>query len=587
MPDLVQDIRSRIQIEEVVASYVQLKRAGRSLKGLCPWHAEKTPSFVVSPERQLAYCFGCSRGGDVFSFIEEIEGVDFRGAIEILAERVGLSPSDYESSFKAPKVSRDEKEELYHANEEAAKFYKDQLHSTKEGQKVMMYLEDRGMTAETVESFALGLAPDSYDATFNYLVQKKCTKRALLDVGLLSSKDTSSEKTYDKFRLRLMFPIWDGKGKIVGFGGRALKKEDQPKYMNSPETPIYHKGDVLYGFYRAKKAIRAQDLAIVVEGYMDVMASYQAGIANVVASSGTALTESQLKLIKRFTKNVAFSFDTDSAGEDALRRAVELGQHLKINMKVVRVPNGKDPADCVKEDPELWRTAVLEAPFYLDYYLSQVPERFEVTTIQGKKSAADYFLPLLKAAESIERDHYLKQLAFVLQVDTATLYDQLNQFKKDPYAVTRKAQGVKPRGEQDYSKYDYFLGLLLRFPGQITEEALAIPEGSFPETLKNVYSQVVSQYTSRARVDAQPIFDSCEPAVQDHLNVLMMLAETRNADLSEEMMGPEMVRVVKQLLKHDQEAKRQTLMRQIREAQSAQDADRERELFQEYSRLLS
>src|SRR3989338_3901859 len=338
--DPVIDIKGRLSIEDVVRPYVQLKQAGRSLKGLCPWHSEKTPSFVVSPERQLAYCFGCSKGGDMFSFIQEIEGVDFKGAIELLAERAGLDLSHYERSMSTPKVTKDHKDELFRANEEAAKFFQEYLMSTKEGKKVLQYLEDRGMTAETVRRFGLGLSPDSFDETLNYLVQKKCSMSELLEVGLVSSQSTTLDKTYDKFRCRLMFPILNVQGKIAVFGGRALKKDDQPKYMNSPESPIYHKGDILYGFYRAKKAIREHDLAVVVEGYMDVMASHQAGVEHVVASSGTALTDAQLKLLKRFTNNVAFSFDTDVAGEEALRRAIDIGQPLGIMMKVIRVPNG-------------------------------------------------------------------------------------------------------------------------------------------------------------------------------------------------------------------------------------------------------
>ena len=252
-PDPVVDIKSRLQIVDVVRPYVELKKSGRSFKGLCPWHAEKTPSFYVSPEKQMAYCFGCSKGGDMFSFIQEMEHVDFRGAIELLAEKAGLDMTDYKAALSAPAVSKDYKETLYAINGEAAKFYQDQLWGKKEGKKVLQYLEDRGMVADTVQAFGLGLSPDSFEATYEYLVQKKCSKKDLLDVGLLASKDTSGDKVYDKFRLRLMFPIWDQQGRIVGFGGRALKKEDQPKYMNSPDSVIYHKSDILYGFHRGKK----------------------------------------------------------------------------------------------------------------------------------------------------------------------------------------------------------------------------------------------------------------------------------------------------------------------------------------------
>lgn len=584
--DPVVDIKGRLSIEDVVRPYVELKTAGRSLKGLCPWHSEKTPSFVVSPERQLAYCFGCSKGGDMFSFIQEMEGVDFRGAIDFLAEKAGLDMSQYKQSDSLPKVSKDHKEELVHVNEEVAKFYQDQLRSTKEGKKVLKYLEDRGMTAETVDAFGLGLSPDSFSDTSAHLVQKKCSQSDLLELGLLVSKSTTGDKTYDKFRCRLMFPIWDQRGKIVGFGGRALKKEDQPKYMNSPESPIYHKGDILYGFYRAKKAIREADLAIVVEGYMDVMASHQAGISNVVASSGTAFTDTQFKLIKRFTSNVALAFDTDAAGEDALRRAIELGQSLGMTMKVIRVPNGKDPADCVKENPGLWREAVETAPFYLDYYLGQVGSRFDISDIEGKKKAVEYFLPLLKKANSLERDHYIKQLGFVLRTDPLFIYDHFNALKKDRFRSTSVPKKMEVPSSTSSLDQDYFIGLMLRFSGQITEDVFGIPDDIFAEPLKSVYIAACSQYNSEACVQVQALLETFGEDVTKRLNVLMMMAESRNADLSDEMIHEEMIKVTAQLVKGNQDRQKAGLMHQIRQAQEAQDIDLERKLFQEYSTLF-
>lgn len=587
MSDPVQDIKQRLNIEDVVRPYVELKRAGRSFKGLCPWHSEKTPSFVVSPERQLAYCFGCNRGGDMFTFIQEIEGVDFKGAIDVLAERASIDLSLYERAFSAPKVTKDHKEELVHLNEEAARFYQDQLRSTREGKEVLAYLEQRGMTAETVDAFGLGLAPDSFEATREYLVQKKYSNNMLFEVGLLTSQTTTGDKVYDKFRCRLMFPIWDAQGRMVGFGGRALKEEDQPKYMNSPESPIYHKGDLLYGFHRAKRAIREADEAVVVEGYMDVMASHQAGVCHAVASSGTALTEAQLKLIKRFTSRVALAFDTDAAGEDALRRAIELGQTLGLTMRVIRVPIGKDPADCVKEDPALWREAVACAPFYLDYYLSLMEVRFDVATLDGKKAAADTFLPLLRRADALERDHYIKQLGFRLGTDPAFIYDRFNALTRDRYAG-----GLSSRTEAAFSagaalsSRDYFLGLLLRFPGQIREEVFSTSEDLFDEPLKSVYRALRSQYNNEACVEVSSLLESMDAASAARLDVLMMMAEARNTELSDEMVAEEMVRAAQQIIKSYEDERKASLMRNIRCAREAQDHDLERKLFQDYSRLF-
>ena len=585
--DPVADIKARLNIEDVVAAYVQLKRAGRSLKACCPFHSEKTPSFVVSPERQLAYCFGCNKGGDMFTFIQEIEGVDFKGAIDILADKAGIDLAQYQMSM-TPRVSKDHKEELFEVNEEANKFYQDLLLSSKEGKKALKYLEDRGFTAETIQEFQLGLSPDSFEDTYQHLVQKKCSKKDLLELGLLISKDTAGGKVYDRFRLRLMFPIWNAKGKVVGFGGRALKKGEEPKYLNSPESVIYHKSDVLYGFDKAKKAIREKDLAIVVEGYMDVMASHQAGIKNVVASSGTALTEAQIKLLKRFTKNVTFAFDTDAAGQEALKRAIELGQYQGLNMRVIQVPEGKDPDECIKQDPGLWETAVQEAPFYLDYYLAELESKFDCSVLEGKRGAGRSFLPLLKKASSLERDHFIKKLALLLKTDPSFIYDEFNDLKKDPYAVTRSHGDVKLQTTPvKFSNEEYFVGLLLAFSKQITKEVLTISGKVLSKSLKTVYKQIESQYNTGACVDVHGILSNLQEEEKKHWEVIVLYAEAKNGDLSEEMITREMMEVGAQLLKSHQKGQAEELMHKIRQAREAKDRETENKLFQEYSRFLS
>lgn len=587
--DPVIDIKARLNIEDVVSSYVQLKKAGRSLKACCPFHNEKTPSFVVSPERQLAYCFGCNKGGDMFTFIEEIEGVDFKGAIEILAEKANIDLSEYKVS-SAPKVSKDHKESLYDVNVLAGKFYQDLLMSSKEGKKALQYLEGRGFTAETINEFELGLSPDSFDATNKHLVQKNCSQKDLLELGLLISKDTGSGKVYDRFRLRLMFPIWNAQSKIVGFGGRALKKGDEPKYLNSPESPIYHKGDVLYGFDKAKKAIREKDLAVVVEGYMDVMASHQAGIKNVVASSGTALTEAQIKLIKRFTKNVAFAFDTDKAGQDALRRATELGQVHELNMHVIQVPEGKDPDECIQQDPSLWEKAVQEAPFYLDYYMADLVKQFDVTSLEGKTKACQAFLPWLRKASSIEKDHYFKQLALLLQTDPSFIYDEFNALKKDPYATAREPRDLEKAtqtSDDSIADEEYFVALLLAFPEQIIKEVLTIDKNILSKPVKTIYKQIESEYNAGASVDVHGILGKLKEEEQKRWEVSMLYAEAKNGDLAKEMISQEMQDVGQRLLKWHHTKQAKALMLQIRQAQEDNDREREDQLFQEYSRLLS
>lgn len=591
--DAVADIKSRLSIEDVVAPYVQLKRTGRSLKGLCPFHAEKTPSFNVSPERQLAYCFGCHKGGDMFAFIEEIEGVDFKGALELLADKASVDLSQYKAlASMAPKVGKDRKAELFRVNEEAGKFYENLLWSSEDGKKVLSYLEGRGMVAKTIKDFEVGLSPNSYEEMTAYLVQKKCSIEDLLEVGLVGSKDTAGEKFFDKFRLRLMFPIHDPQGRIVGFGGRALRKDDQPKYLNSPESVLYHKSEILYGYYQGKASIKSSDFVVVVEGYMDVMASHQAGVTQAVASSGTALTEAQLKLISRLTSNVVFSFDTDAAGEEALRRAVLLAQSLGLHLKIVRMPEGetgrfKDPADCVKCDPELWKKAVSEAPFYLDYYLQEAGKRFDLTSAQGKEQASAYLLPFLVHATPLERDHYLKAFASLLKTEPDFVYET---FKN----LTRKGQKRKlGAGEQGPSAplsgapglAEYFLGLLLRFPGQITPAVLALSDDLFDELSKNVYRTLCSQYNHSARVEATAVLECVPEDFKKRLEVCMLWAEARNSDLADDVIGREMNEMAERLQKEHQERRSKQLLREIAEARTQGNIERERQLFQNYSEL--
>jgi DNA primase len=265
MGDPVDEIKSRLSIEELVSSYVQLKKAGRSYKGLCPFHSEKTPSFVVSSEKQICHCFGCNKGGDIFTFIQEVEGISFPEALRLLADRVGVKIEENKS--KSVSVSKKEKDEFYRAHDLAAEFFEKQLLSSRDGEKVLEYLYKRGLTNETIKEFRLGFAPDSYDSLYPFLLKKGINKDILIQSGLVSAKNLSSDDIYDKYRQRLIFPILDNLGKICGFGGRALKKDQMPKYLNSPENIIYNKSKLLYGLYHSQKAIKEFDKILLVEGY--------------------------------------------------------------------------------------------------------------------------------------------------------------------------------------------------------------------------------------------------------------------------------------------------------------------------------
>lgn len=570
MQDPVQEIKNRLDVVDVVSPYVQLKKAGKYLKACCPFHQEKTPSFFVSPERQLAYCFSCQKGGDIFQFIQDIEGVDFRGALEILAEKANI---ELPKNTDGPKISKDEKSRLKSANQLACKFFVQRLWETEDGAKVLVYLRGRAMTDETIKTFQVGFAPDGKDNLYRYLLEKKCEKQDLLESTLVVARDSESKQVTDRFWLRLMFPIDNSQGEIVAFNGRALKKDMNPKYLNSPEYVLYNKGSVLYNLSRAKQAIRDEDLAICVEGQFDVMASHQAGVKNVVATSGTALTENQFKLLKRYTKRIALAFDSDSAGQEALLRAIHTAQPLDLELFVIEIPQGKDTADAVKEDPKLWISAVEKKQPYLEFYENKFKRDFDLEKSTGKREFTDAMLDLIKGVtHPVEKDHFLKRLSKLVGTPVEMLYDYLNAIagqrenKSAKSGKTEKAETsvVGKRGKRE-RLVEYFLGMLLAFPSVffatweaaenfddflvkiqdlgLNRQINRFEEGRFKEFFSNfvnhlastdlqidvssVYKQVRDHYNLHAEVDE--VFYASAPG-SEFLQKLAFEAEVKNPD---------------------------------------------------------
>lgn len=475
MQDPVQEIKAKLDIQDVVAPYVQLKKAGRYLKACCPFHQEKTPSFFVSPERQLAYCFSCQKGGDMFQFIQEIEGLDFRGALELLAEKANIELPKF-SEGGGVKISKDLKSKLKLINRDASKFFVQQLWETEDGKKVLSYLRSRGVTDDIIKTFQVGFAPDGggagNDVLYRHLLDKKHEKDDLLKSTVVVARDSGSKEVSDRFRLRLMFPIDDLQGDVVAFGGRALKKDMNPKYLNSPDYELYHKGRLIYNLSRAKAAIREKDLAIFVEGYFDVMASWQAGATNVVATSGTALTEDQFKIVKRYSKRVALAFDADSAGQDALLRACHTAQALGLELFVVQIAGGKDASELVKEDAQLWLDSLAGMKPYLEYFEEKYKKDFALDgegggSADGKKRFTDSMLDLLRGVpHPVEQDHYLKRLSKMVGTPVEMLYDYLGQLKNErtQRAVKKVEPLVGDRKARKERLVEYFIGMVLAFP---------------------------------------------------------------------------------------------------------------------------
>lgn len=397
-------IKQKIDVVAFIKEYMPLLPAGSNFKGRCPFHQEKTPSFMVSPERQSWHCFGCGEGGDVIKFLEKQENLSFIEALRKLADRAGVKLSGFDKGASGVMAK------LFDAMLVASQYWQENLRSN-EGRVAMEYLKQRGLSDDTIKEFGLGWAPASWEGLTKKLLMKDYTLRELQQIGL--SSVSSDGRGIDRFRERIMFPIADIHGSVVGFGGRILQeKENSPKYLNSPQTPLYNKSEVLYRLNASRGEIKRLDYIILVEGYMDTIGVWQAGTKNVAAVCGTALTPQQVQLIKRYTNNVMVAFDADAAGQRANLRGIELLWQAGMNVKVIVIPQGKDPDELARKNPTAWREAIKDAKPYMDYSADLIFSQFDVTKLEQKKKAAQKLVDLLSYLnDPVERDHYLRLYA--------------------------------------------------------------------------------------------------------------------------------------------------------------------------------
>lgn len=432
MNTAVEDVKSRLNVVEVIGSYVKLEKAGLNWKARCPFHNEKSPSFMVSEERQSFHCFGCNKGGDVFTFLMEMESLDFKDALSLLAERAGVDLSVYRKEYAAtPNGEKQEenKPRLTEILELSTKFFEKQLWDGVGKTKILGYLRDRGLSDESIKLFRLGYAPEGWRHLSDFLVSRGYRPEEIEAAGLTIKKDTGRD-WYDRFRDRITFPVMDAMGRVIGFSARVAPggDESQAKYVNTPETNVYRKSKALYGLAQAKQAIKKAGVTVVVEGNMDVIATYQSGIENVVAVSGTALTTDQLDILKRYGNKIKFFFDMDGAGQTAARRSTELALGKEITTSIVAITSGKDAADAARENPEILRSAVAHDMPALEYFLEQAILRHDVEAPEGKRAIAEFYLPILAHAENaIERTHFLSRLAFRIGMDEKALAPALEK----------------------------------------------------------------------------------------------------------------------------------------------------------------
>ncbi len=448
-------VKQQADIVRVVGEYVRLKKTGKDFSGLCPFHQEKTPSFTVSPIKQIFYCFGCGKGGDVYNFVMDMEKCEFPEAVKMIAEKCGIAIPRQKQRSPEERKENQQRSVLVEMHREAQTFFVTQLQGTAEGKLARAYLEDRGLDKATIERFGIGYAPSGGDALLRHL-KPKCNDKLLVDSGLVS-RDQSAGRLFDRFRRRITFPISNESGKIVAFGARALG-DDMPKYLNSPETPIYSKSNVLYHMDRAKEALRRQDFAILVEGYMDAIAVARAGISNVVASCGTSLAEPQIKLLGRFTRRVIVNYDPDVAGQSATERSLALLLEQDFEVRVLALP----PVGNKKADPDLfirergkdeYLKLLKEAPPYVDYLIARA-RQMDLTTGEGKQRALNFLLPYIqKMPNGILRSEWATRIAQQLRIDEPLLRSALSKAAKErrreittrPELIGRAAKPVERR----------------------------------------------------------------------------------------------------------------------------------------------
>lgn len=436
MVSVIEEIKSRLGIVEVASGYIKLEKAGGNFKACCPFHNERTPSLIISPSRQTYHCFGCNRGGDVISFVEEIEGLDFSGALKVLAERAGVELK------REKKEVRDEREGMFLVMDLSTKFYEALLPRF---QDAVLYLKNRGLTDETIKKFRIGFAPDEWRTLYDFLNKKRAQDVLVERAGLVVR---SQKGFYDRFRGRVMFPLFDTSGRVVAFSARILKEGSgktlgssaSAKYLNSPETDIFHKSKVLFGFNFAKDAMRKEDAVVLVEGQMDLILSHQAGVENAVASSGTALTPEHLTLMKRFTNNLILALDADKAGLSATHRAIQLALDQDMNVRIAKIPEGLDPADLILKDASLWGSAIKNSKQVIDFYLELLPELYtEKDALRGK--VAEIVIPFIAYLKNtLDKAHYVGKVANLLRVKEDPVWEEV---KKAPIATNIIAETMQ------------------------------------------------------------------------------------------------------------------------------------------------
>lgn len=528
----IDEIKGRLDVIELIGSYIKLAKAGRNFRARCPFHNEKTPSFMVSAERQIWHCFGCGKGGDIFSFVKEIEGVEFGDAMRILARRAGVVLKRQDPQIQT------QRKRLYEVCELAGRFFEKQLEASKSGQAVKKYLiKDRGLQQEMIKQWRIGWIPDGWHSLVDFLQLRGYTPQEIFDAGLtVASEQVAGEhgkRFYDRFRSRIMFPLFDTQGQVVGFAGRIFGKDDPNvgKYINTPQTILYDKSRLLYGLNLAKMEIRHKNACVFVEGNLDVIMSHQASVKNTVASSGTALTREHLQIIKRYTDNLIFSFDTDQAGETATKRGIDLALENDLNVKILNI-GAKDPADLIKEDSSAWLKAVEQPISALEFYFSSSFAKYDAEKPEDKKQIARILLPVIKRiANQIEQAHWINELSRRLKTDEKILYSELQKVNVEISTAPAAYNTIEKNENRTKTRVTELEGrlfsLFLNFPEHLKNSGEAQKDLFFDEELSEIireFQQIADKISDKDKCLAA-LSKKLSPELLDRFNQLCLKNE--------------------------------------------------------------
>ena len=577
--DAVEEIKSRLAIEDIIGEYVELKRAGRNFKGLSPFTSEKTPSFMVSPEKQIWHDFSSGKGGNIFSFVMEMEGLDFKGALEQLARKSGVDLDQYRSSNY--KQNSKFKERLYTCLEAAAKYYQ---HSLKNNNKALEYvIKKRSLQKDTLLTFRIGYSPNSGDALCRYLAGKGYSDEEIKKAGL---GNVYRGNMGDMFRGRLMIPLMDSFGKVIGFTARQLEnQENSPKYINTPSTLLYDKSRHVFGLHLAKELIRKKEFCVVVEGNMDVIASNQASVKNVVATAGTAMTVQHLKEISRFASDIRLSFDQDRAGLTAAERTVILANQLDLELKVITIPSGKDPDDLIQKDPKQWQKIIDQPEYAMDWLVDYYVKQTDLVSGSGKKSFAGKIMPIInKITDAVEREHYKQHVANLLGVSSSILKSQIESAGTNVvYKKAKKVQKVS-KSQADIEKTEkQFMSIALMQPSLRLYIEKITPEMLNSEPAKQLLP-ILQDNKDRAEDVLEGIKDV--QIVVDYGKVVSLLYEELYAHLEFIELEYEAARLQVRVIEHYVKAQKTAIAMQLQTQNDQNEVTKLLQKAKKYDELL-